>query len=177
MTPPTLTTNRLILRPPTLEHYPASLALWGDPVVARFTGGTPRRPDDVWDRLLKKVGQWTLFGFGAWIVERRSDGRAVGEAGFLRNVRLLDPEPESGWPTDPEVGWAFLPEVHGQGIASEAVAAALAWGDAQGLGRTICLIDADNEASLRLAERQGFTVYDTPGFHGRPSRLLERFPA
>ncbi len=175
MTVPTLHTDRLVLHPPGLPHLDAALALWSDPVVAIYTGGTPRKLDDIWDRLLKKVGQWALFGYGAWIVQRREDGAFLGEVGYLRNQRLLDPVPADGWPQDPEMGWAFLPSAHGQGIASEAVTAALAWGDAHGLKRTIALINEGNVASIRLAERQGYRLFDRPGFGGQPAMLFERF--
>ena len=60
--PPTLTTDRLILRPPRLDDFAASLRLWSHPDVTRYIGGRAHTETEVWDRLLKKVGNWALLG-------------------------------------------------------------------------------------------------------------------
>ena len=57
----------------------------------------------------------------------------------------------------PEVGWALQTASQGKGYGAEALRAALAWGHAHFVGETIyCLIDVDNLASIRLAEKCGF---------------------
>ena len=55
----------------------------------------------------------------------------------------------------PEAGWALHPRCHGRGIGAEALAAVLAWADERH-PRTVCMIDAQNAASMRLATRFGY---------------------
>ena len=74
----------------------------------------------------------------------------------------------------PEIGWVMSPAAHGKGYASEAVAAALAWGDANfEEPRTVCIIAPGNAASLRVAEKNGFREYARADYHGEIV-LLER---
>jgi RimJ/RimL family protein N-acetyltransferase len=71
------------------------------------------------------------------------------------------------------MGWVAAPAVQGRGLASEAVAAALAWVD-RSWPRTVCLIHPDNVPSLRLAERHGYRPYQRTSYKGEPTVLHER---
>ena len=54
------------------------------------------------------------------------------------------------------------------------VAAALAWGHANFAdARTVCIIDPDNTASLRVAQKAGYREYARADYRG-PIILLER---
>ncbi len=57
----------------------------------------------------------------------------------------------------PEIGFFFGPEHQGKGFASEALKAMIAFGfDDLGFAEIQADVDPDNEASLRLLERNGF---------------------
>lgn len=56
--------------------------MWADPKIFELIGGQPRSREDVWIRLLRSIGQWTLFGYGAWIVRDRATGVLLGEVGL-----------------------------------------------------------------------------------------------
>jgi RimJ/RimL family protein N-acetyltransferase len=57
----------------------------------------------------------------------------------------------------PEAGWALVPSAHGKGHATEAVGAAIVWDDANlASARTVCMIDPENAASIRVAQKCGF---------------------
>jgi RimJ/RimL family protein N-acetyltransferase len=169
-----LATERLTLRPHTVADFADSAAMWGDPHVVRlFLDGQPRPPEEVWLRLLRNAGLWALLGFGYWVV-RTHAGRFVGEIGLGDFHRTMEP----GFGGVPEAGWALAPWAHGQGYASEALAAVLAWTDAQQAHpRTACMIMPDNEASLRLARRHGYAEFGQSEYKGRPVLLLERYAA
>lgn len=127
--------------------------------------------------MLADVGCWAMLGFGSWSVLLKSDGRRIGQAGFPAAVRDMNP-PFADPPFregEVEAGWAFHPDVHGQGIAGEAVAATLAWFDAALIGR-VCveLISPENGASIRLAERQGFRERLRTLYHGKEAIQFER---
>lgn len=170
----TLTTPRLILRPHRLDDFDDSFALWRDDNVARFIGGRPSTREEVWSRLLRYAGHWTLLGFGYFVVHERESGRFIGEAGLADFHRELEP----GFGDTPECGWAFIPSAHGKGYATESVNAILAWRDAALQGtRTVCLVAPDNRASIRVAEKTGFRPYAEAAYKGNPSVLMERIRA
>ena len=82
-----------------------------------------------------------------------------------------------GFGDTPEMGWVLSPTVHGKGYASEAIAAALAWADANlPGGRTVCMINPQNAPSLRAAGKAGFREYARADYHGEIV-LLERLRA
>src|SRR5215470_14680768 len=130
---PTLCTARLRLRPHHRGDFAAACALWSDPYVTRYIGGRPLTREEVWARLLRYTGSWYWLGFGYWAVEELSSGQFIGELGYAQNERIFDPPLallDDRGRTLPEIGWVLAPEFHGKGYATEAVLAALAWGDA-----------------------------------------------
>lgn len=156
-----LETERLILEPPTVADYPEMAAMWGDPEVVRFIGGIPSKPEDTWARLLRYAGHWSLLGFGSWVV-RDKERNFVGDVGLFDFHRDIEP------PLDvPEVGWVFAKRAHGKGYATEAVQRILAWGEERFGPRTYsCIIDHDNVASHRVAEKCGFRRHVTAVYKG-----------
>lgn len=114
-----ITTQRLVLRPPVEADLTDMLTLWGDARVLQHIGG-PNTRDQVWARLLKYAGHWSLFGFGYWLVLDAATGVFLGEAGIAFQRR----DEDSG---DPEAGWALTFGAQGKGYASEALGAILAW--------------------------------------------------
>jgi len=159
---PTLITQRLILRPHRRSDFQDMVSLWSDPDVVRHIGGRAFSADETWARLLRYAGSWPMLGFGFWLFEDKATGRFVGEGGLLDAMRPIEP----ALPEGPEVGWALVADFHRQGLAAEAIAAVLAWADAAGWPRTSCIIDAQNVASVRVAERLGYVRLHTAGLRG-----------
>src|SRR5688572_9328375 len=165
-----LHTDRLTLRGHRLEDFDESAAMWADPTVVRHIGGKPFTRQEAWTRLLRYVGHWQLLGWGYWVVRERSSGRFVGEVGFADFKRELEPSIEGL----PEAGWVLAPWAHGQGFATEALRAAMDWGKSRiGGERTVCIIDPDNQASLRVAGKCGFSEVLRTTYMGDPTILLE----
>ena len=168
---PTLETDRLILRPHRREDFDSCAALWANPDVVRYIGGKPFTREEVWARLLRYAGHWQWLGFGFWALEEKETGEFAGELGFAEFMRDLDP-PTVGIP---EVGWVLAPHAHGKGYATEAVRAVVAWGDARfNGGRTICLIDPENAASIRVAEKCGYAQAQQVIYKNHATCLFER---
>ena len=120
--------------------------------------------------MLSHLGHWSALGFGYWAVEERASGRLVGELGFADFKRGLDARLEGV----PEAGWALAQHAHGKGYATEALGAALAWADARLGPRTVCIVHADNHASLRLAAKMRYLAFDRVTAGGREDLLLAR---
>jgi RimJ/RimL family protein N-acetyltransferase len=144
---PTLTTERLILRPPTRDDFPGWCALHADPEAARYIGGV-QPASGAWRALATMTGSWVLQGFSMFSVIERRTNRWMGRLGPWR--------PE-GWP-GPEVGWALQREFWGQGFAREGATAALNWAfDTLGWDEVLHIIAPANAPSIKLAEALGAT--------------------
>lgn len=152
MTGPVIETERLILRPPTMADFPRWAEFQADAETTRFIGG-PITPPETWRILMTVAGAWSLTGVSFFSVIEKASGQWVGRIGPWR--------PE-GWP-GPEVGWSLHPHAVGKGYAHEAAAASLDYAfDVLSWDEAIHTIDADNAASIRLAERLG-SRYRGPG--------------
>ncbi|HEY9235007.1 MULTISPECIES: GNAT family N-acetyltransferase [Phenylobacterium] len=170
---PVLQTDRLTLRGQQASDFEAFAAMWGYPDVTRFIGGKPATREEAWNRLLRNIGHWEEMGFGPWMVCDRQTGQLLGDVGFCNFQRSMDPP----FGDTPEIGWVMSPAAHGKGLAGEAVAAALAWADANFEGpRTVCIINPANTPSMRLAARMGFKEFARAQYHGEIVQL-ERWRA
>ena len=171
MTIPTLDTPRLRLRPHRPDDLAACAALWADPGVVRFITGRPQSREESWTRLLRYAGHWAWLGFGYWALEEQAGGAYVGELGFADFKR-------EGLPFlagRPELGWALSPAVQGRGYATEAVTAALAWGDVHlPAAETACIIAPENLASLRVAAKLGYREVERVARNGGETILFTR---
>jgi RimJ/RimL family protein N-acetyltransferase len=127
--------------------------------------------EEAWRKLLCGAGLWPLFGYGYWAVERREDGRFIGQIGFADFKRDMTPSIEGL----PEMGWVFAADAGGQGHATEAGKAALVWADAA-LGAPVyaAIIDGGNHASIRVAEKLGFDESEDAAYRGAPIKLFRR---
>jgi len=159
---PTLTTDRLTLRGWRDEDLDDYAEITADPEVMRFMDGVIDRAQ-TWREMAVFAGHWALRGYGIWVVER--EGALIGRIG------LWQPD---GWP-GLEVGWLLGREAWGRGYATEAARASIefAWGELRA-DRLISLIDPENVASQRVAERLGMRPHgDHYSLRGHPLVIHE----
>jgi RimJ/RimL family protein N-acetyltransferase len=168
---PTIATARLLLRQTQLADFDAYAAMWVDPQVVRFIGGTPFSRESSWARFLRHRGMWEYLGFGYFALEDRQTGRYIGEVGFQDLRRAIEPSIEGRM----EIGWIIAPDFRGRGLAEEAARAALAWAAEHGTGdRLACIINPDHAASLHIARKVGFTETGLGIYNGDPIVILDR---
>ena len=168
---PTLETARLLLRPFLESDIEAQSRTMADPGVVRHLGGSPFSREESWRRLLCAPGLWNLLGYGYWAVVERDGGAYVGQIGFADFKRDLEPNIEGL----PEMGWILAPEMHGKGDASEAVGAAIRWADkVLKAPELTAIIDHANSASIRVAEKSGFSIREEARYRGAPILLFRR---
>lgn len=170
--PPVLDTPRLILEGHPLGDFDALAAMWAEPcVVAHIFNGTPSTPRDSWMRMLAYRGLWPLLGYGYWAIREKASGRYVGDLGFADFHRNIEPSIRGV----PEAGWALATWAQGNGYATEALATALAWLDAQQrFERSVCLIAPTNVASIRVAEKAGYGAPQRIRFNDAESLMFSR---
>ena len=168
---PTIETTRLRLRGHRIEDLGDCAAMWADAGVVRHIGGRPFSTEESWGKILRYAGLWSLLGFGYWAIEEKASGRFAGEVGFADFKREIAPS----FAGAPEIGWALASWAHGNGFATEAVSAAVAWGDEHlGAARTVCMIDPENAASIRVAEKCGYREFAHATYKGQLTILYER---
>jgi GNAT superfamily N-acetyltransferase len=146
----TIKAGSVTLRPVTRRV--AQAVLDGGPITREFEEGA------LHDRIPQAMGvaiRDIESGAAAvlptvWLVVRRADGRIVGDLG------THGPPDGEGCV---EIGYSLAPSVRGQGIGTAAVAAMVRrLSSMPQIRRLTAVTGADNAASRRLLERQGFHV-------------------
>ncbi len=163
-----LTTDRLSLAPHIVDDFAEFSAMWSEPQIVRYFGVGPFCEEDNWQRLMRYAGNWALLGYGFWAVRCRDTGLFLGDVGFFDGHRTG----VAGFDGDPEIGWSFAAAAQRRGFASEAVAAALAWGAGR-FKRAVAMIHPDNSPSLAVATRCGFAPFALAEYKDAPVELWE----
>ena len=148
-------TERLLLRAWRDDDFDELARLNADPRVVRYLtpGGRAMSREETEAQLEHFRRHWRDHGFGIWAAEERATGRLVGRIG-LSYHRL--------WPDEPELGWKLDPAVWGRGYATEGGAAGLAYAfETLRVPRVVSIIHPENDPSIRVAERLGFSVDGT----------------
>lgn len=168
---PELRTERLLLRGWQDADRAPFAAMSADPEVMRFFPSPldASASDAAIDRM---VAHWDEHGFGLWAVERLADGTFLGFTGIWRPLFQAHFTPAV------EVGWRLARHAWGHGYATEAAAAAIAYGfDVVGLEEIVSFTVPANERSWRVMERLGMTRDPADDFdHPRlpPGHPLQR---
>jgi RimJ/RimL family protein N-acetyltransferase len=152
-------TPRLRLRPFRPDDLDALHALWSDPVVGPWVGGTHAELRESAEELEGHLRHQERHGFSVWAVEERETGLLVGEIG-LQYFEGHGPEVE--------IGWAVSADGRGKGYTIEASERWLDIAfDELGLDRVIAVVLPDNLVSRRVCERLGMTEEGMRHAYGR----------
>lgn len=143
-----LETERLRLRHALATDAAFFLDLLNQPSYIEFIGDRGVRTLAQAEARLHEriIGSYVLYGFGLYVVELQATGAALGMCGLIRREGL----------DDVDIGYAYLPQYWGQGYASEAAAAVMAYGrETLGLARIVAIVSAGNARSIRVLEKLG----------------------
>lgn len=147
---PTLQTERLTLRAMRVSDAEDMFAYAKRESVSQYLTWTPHPDIQHTREYLTYIGQRYRTGdFFDWSVVLRDTDRMIGTCGFTRFDFASD---------SAEIGYVLNPDYGGQGLATEAVRAVLAFGfDRLSLHRIEAHYIRGNDASRRLMERVGMT--------------------
>jgi RimJ/RimL family protein N-acetyltransferase len=128
--------------------------------VTRYVSGPLSRQQSK-EQVSRFVRHWEEQGFGLWAVEHKASGVFIGFIGFLH---------QHDWPIGEhktEVGWRLDPAYWGRSFATEGAVASVRYGfEELGLERIISIINPENLASRRVAEKAGLTLRGEVRFRG-----------
>ncbi len=156
-----LETERLAIRPWSLDDAEALFRIYGDPEVMGWLLAEPHSsPDESRERIAPVIARYEEFGgrMGSWAIVEKSSDDAVGSL-------LLKPLPND---ERVEVGWHLGRRVWGKGYATEAGREALRYGfEDLGLRTIYAIVRPDNARSIRVTERLGMRfIESTNRYHG-----------
>ena len=153
---PTLTTERLVLRPFEPGDFDDLVPIHADPSFWWYPLRGPMSAEDTERFLGRVMGRYESDGFGVEAVVDRESGRLIGWAGLGVPHFLPQILPAV------EVGWRLAAPFRGRGLATEAGAAALDFGfGPAGLERIVSIFEPENVPSGRVMEHLGFTLSAT----------------
>jgi [ribosomal protein S5]-alanine N-acetyltransferase len=162
-----LETERLLLRHLTFDDVDALAALHADPAFTRFFGG-PKPPDEAKESARGLIDwcrkQYEAIGFCFYATIYKPEERFVGRCGLLTHT--IDGVQEA------EVAYGIAPAYWGRGLGTEAARAIKEYGFRQfGFPRLTSIVDKQNIASQRVAEKNGMRIEKTIQFHGHDCYL------
>jgi RimJ/RimL family protein N-acetyltransferase len=159
---PELTTERLLLRQWKDSDHEPFAAMNADPEVMRYFPAPATRAES--DALIARTeAAFAERGYGLWAVEVRETGQFIGFTG------LAVPRFEAHFTPAVEIGWRLAKDAWGNGYATEAARASLAYAfGPAGLTELVSFTTATNQPSRRVMERIGMTYdeaedFDHPG--------------
>ncbi len=146
-----LETNRLIFRHLIIDDLDELYAIYCDPEVIKYIPDAPRSYKETRQEL-----EWHMNGhprhpeLGLWATIHKASNQFIGRCGLL--PWTIDQREEV------EVAYLLAKHYWGQGLGTEAARAIAQYGFEQlHLHRLICLIDQENQASIRVARNIGMT--------------------
>ena len=144
-------TDNLILREFSEDDAEDLFRIYSEGDTMRFLGGPPASVEEERRHIRDHIEScYDKLGFGLWAVVLKYEGRLIGRCGML----LQDIEGTRR----PEVAYLIDSRHRGMGLASEAVFGVMraAW-QQYGFDDMIAVIARGNNASIRVAEKCGFT--------------------
>lgn len=150
-----LETPRLILRRWREEDVAPMAAVNSDPEVMRWIrDGSVLDEQKTRGRVQAWESEWESQGFGLFAVEIWSTGELAGFTGLSVPNYLPEVLPAV------EVGWRLGRSHWGQGLATEAAAAAVRFGfDERELKRIVSITQVGNDASERIMTKLGMNLF------------------
>lgn len=85
-----IVTERFILRPQTITDYDVWYPMYSDPKIFHLVNAPGFTPEEAWNRLLRNIGHWSIFGYGIFSIFQKSDGTFLGETGLANFHRGID---------------------------------------------------------------------------------------
>lgn len=142
--------NRLLLRPITIDDCKALFKYRSDNITNQYQGWVPKYLEEVYDFVNNKISP-DLNRVNSWYqlaIVRKEDNAFIGDIG----LHFVDQEAKQV-----EIGITLDKNYHGKGYATEAIEKVIDYlFEKLNKHRVIASVDPGNVQSIRLLERLGF---------------------
>lgn len=165
---PAIATERLLLRPFTLDDTPALFAMASDPDIIRYVGNTPvTSMEDALQHMQDgPLRDYEEHGYGRFACVWTTTGEVIGFSG----VKFV---PELN---ETELGYRFFKPYWGLGLATEAGWASIKFArEHLQLQRLVGVVHPDNSASTKVLQKLGFTPSGQTRLALIPDKALDLF--
>ena len=143
-------TERLRLRPVTVDDTELMLAIWNDPAFIRNVSDRGIRTVEQARDAIESGAQKLFedYGYGPYCMSLKSDGTMIGICGLFKRDNL----------EDPDIGFGVLPDYCGKGYAGEAAAAVVNFARNElGITTLTAIVSPTNAPSIGLIKKLGLT--------------------
>jgi [ribosomal protein S5]-alanine N-acetyltransferase len=152
-------TPRLLIRYFKIEDVDLLFEVFSDPDVMRFSIKGPLTKFETQQFINRCIEAYPNLGYSQYAVVLKESNMLIGHCGFFDQT--IDNHVEV------ELGYRYAKLYWGKGLATEAACACRDYGFSQRLfKRIISIIEPDNIASIRVAEKAGLTFEKKSLFHG-----------
>jgi RimJ/RimL family protein N-acetyltransferase len=163
---PEIRTERLLLRRLWPTDEDKVVALYRDEEANQWDP-MAFQPEQVRERFTGWVADWDDYGLSYWLAEATDNGAVVGMGGVRHHVeggeRVLN------------LAYRLHRNYWGQGYATEIARPAVEWAEQEMPDVPVSIVTTpQHAASLRVAEKLGFTVWRERSQHGFDEVLLRR---
>ncbi len=167
-------TKRCIIRETIVDDVDSFVKIYQDPGITRHMDAfciEPQKEREHVKEYIEKV--YEFFGFGVWTVLWKETGEVIGRVGFEQPYGGEAGKAAGDGEDDGDellaLGYMIARLWQGKGIAQEVCRAALDFAREElEVSKVQVLINAENQPSLRLAERLGFREWrDLTGKGGK----------
>ncbi|MEM9588486.1 MAG: GNAT family N-acetyltransferase [Planctomycetota bacterium] len=141
-------TKRLFHRAFAVDDAERAFELNSNADVMRYTGDTPLASVDEARDFIDNYPDFDDVGYGRWACVLKETQTVIGFCGlkYLADLDVVD------------IGFRLLPSHWGQGLATEACTACLAFGfDVIDLSRIVAFVMPENLPSIRVLEKSGMS--------------------
>ena len=143
-------TERLRLRPVTVDDTALMLAVWNDPAFIENVADRQIRTVEQAREAIENGAQKLFedYGYGPYCMSLKSDGSMIGICGLFRRENL----------EDPDIGFGVLPDFCGKGYAGEAAVAVVDYARSElRIDRITAIVSPTNVPSISLIEKLGLS--------------------
>jgi RimJ/RimL family protein N-acetyltransferase len=161
-----LETERLVIREMRRSDVESLHLLFSDPLFMRFWPVFDHSRTERW--VEESLLSYARHGFGLWALTLRGSDQAIGDCGLDVIKGLEGTEGTEGGSEQIQIGWHVRRDLWGQGLATEAALACRDYAfERLGLSALSALIQPENSASRRVAEKIGMTLLRQIQHRGR----------
>ncbi len=143
-------TDRLRLRPVTVDDSALMLAVWNDPAFIENVADRGIRTAEQAREAIKSGAEkmFQEYGYGPYCMSLKFDGTMIGICGIFKRENI----------DDPDIGFGVLPDYFGKGYAGEAAKAVVEHArNTLDISVLTAIVSPTNAASIGLIEKLGLT--------------------